>query len=167
MTVTRTHTVTTTLTVTTGGGSTASAPCTGGDVSGSFDLVQGSAGAGQTSYRLTLTNSSSGACFVSGVPGLQLLDASGADLPTHVVPAQPGQGTAARIVLQPGDSATADARFSPDVPGTGDRQNGPCQPKAARLLVTLSSGAQTVPINPPTRVCEQGTLNVGLFTAAG
>lgn len=165
--MTRTHTVTTTQTVTTSGGSTTPASaCTGDDVQGSFDLVPGSAGAGQIAYRLTLTNTSSGTCFVSGVPALQLLDANGGDLPTHVV-AAPGQGTAARITLQPGDSAIADARFSPDVPGQGDRPNGPCQPKAFRLVVTLSGAVQSVAISPPTRVCEQGTLDILVFSAAG
>ena len=56
----------------------------------------------------------------------------------------------------------------PTFPAQGDRQERTlpaegCTPARHPLL----SGAQTVPINPPTRVCEQGTLNVGLFTAAG
>lgn len=173
-TTTVTQTVTKTVTkpasttsTTTSTSTTAAAACSGADLSGSFAGVPGSSGAGQTSYKLTLTNSSSSACFVSGIPDLQLLDAQGGALPTTVSAEQPGEATAAKIVLQPGASAAAEARFSPDVPGTGDSQQpGPCEPVAHQLEVTIGGASVTVPVTPPTSVCERGSLRMALLAAA-
>jgi hypothetical protein len=173
-TVTQTVTVTSTRTVTApgpGAGTTASGTsagaCSGADLDGSFAVVQGSAGAGQISYELTLTNVSRSTCFVSGIPNVQLLDASGSPLPTHVAAAQPGQALAARIALAPGDSAYAQARFSPDVPGVGEQQSGRCEPEAASLRVSPQGAASlVVPVTPPTPVCEQGALSFDLLSSS-
>jgi hypothetical protein len=115
---------------------------------------------------LRVKNAAPVECFVSGLPEAQLLGQGGGDLPTNVQPAQPGTATAARIVLQPGATASADARFSPDVNGTGDQTNGPCQPKATTLRVALGGAPLDAPITPPTSVCEQGTLRFSLFSAS-
>lgn len=166
-TVTRTVTKPAPTTSTSTSTTTAAAACSGADLSGTFAGVPGSSGAGQTSYKLTLTNSSSSACFVSGIPDLQLLDAQGGALPTTVSAEQPGQGTAAKIALQPGASAAAEARFSPDVPGQGDSQQpGPCEPVAHQLKVTIGGGSVTVAVSPPTSVCERGSLRMALLAAA-
>ena len=140
-------------------------PCRGDDLGGSFKVVRGSAGAGQITYALRLTNTSAAACWVSGIPQLRLLGAKGGPLPTTVSAAQPGQATAAKIVLRPGRSARAHARFSPDVPGPGEQQIGRCEPTARRLRVTVGGGSLTVPVNPPTPVCEHGALRMSLLTA--
>ena len=168
VTVTQTVTRTVTHTVTTTPPPAAASACTGSSLGGTFAGIPGSAGAGQISYRLTVTNTSGSACFVSGMPQLQLLDAQGAALPTSVTAAQPGQATAAKIVLQPSASATSDARFSPDVPGVGEGQAGkPCEPIAHQLQVTANGGGTfVVPITPPTSVCEHGSLRMTLYTAA-
>jgi Protein of unknown function (DUF4232) len=166
VTQTVTKTVTTTAATTTTTSTAAAAACSGADLGGSFADVPGSAGAGQTSYKLTLTNSSPAACYVSGIPELQLLDAQGGALPTSVSAAQPGQGTAAKIVLQPGASAAAEARFSPDVPGQGDQQAGQCEPTAHDLKVTIGGSSVNVPVTPPTPVCERGSLHMALLAAA-
>jgi Domain of unknown function (DUF4232) len=163
---TKTFTVTRTVTVTT----TARAPatvaaCSGSDLGGSFRVVPGSPGAGQITYTLTLTNSSPAACYVSGIPQLQLLGAGGGALPTNVSAVQPGQATAAKIVLQPGESARADARFSPDVPGVGEQTQGQCEQTAHRLRVTVGGGSVTVPVSPPTPVCEHGGLRMSILAA--
>lgn len=166
VTVTRTHTVTTTHTVTatTTSAPTTSTACAGGDLTGSFQVLQGSAGAGQISYVLTVTNSSTHDCFVSGIPDVLLLDASNSALPTHVSAAHPGQATAAKIALAPGDSASAEARFSPDVPGPGEQQTGACEPKAASMRVSAPGGGTVdVPVQPATSVCERGALSFDLF----
>lgn len=161
-TTTTVKTVTTTTT-TTVGQSAGAPPCSDADLKGSFDVIPGSPGAGQISYTLTLTNSSSAACTVSGTPVATLLDKNGAALPTHILAVQAGQGSAGTVVLQQGDSAKADARFSPDVAGTGDAQTGACEPTAHVLRVTAPGGGSLdVPISPPTAVCERGTLS---FTA--
>ena len=170
-TVTVTQTVTTTVTKTVTTTATpppsAAAACSGGDLSGSFSAVPGSPGAGQITYTLHLTNTSASPCYVTGLPQLQLLDANGTQLPTNVRAAQAGQATGAKIILQPGASAASDARFSPDVPGTGDQQSGACEPTASQVQVTVSGGGTlTVALSPPTAVCERGTLSMSLFAAA-
>ncbi len=128
--------------------------------------VPGRAGAGQISYRLTVTNTSPVACYVSGLPQVQLIGANGADLPTSVVADQPGTGAAAKIVLQPSASAFAEARFSPDVNGTGDATSGPCQPKSVTLRVSFGGAPLDVAVKPPTSVCERGQLRFKLFSAS-
>jgi hypothetical protein len=163
-TVTHTHTVTVSKPATTTV-QTASVACHGDQLSGKFDVVEGSAGAGQIVYRLSVTNSGSSPCFVSGLPEVQLLGTTGSALPTSVS-AQPGSGTAAKVSLQPGGSATAEAQFSPDVTGTGDNTSGQCEPTATVLRVTAPGGGTLdAPIQPPTPVCERGSLHFKVFAA--
>jgi Domain of unknown function (DUF4232) len=170
VTVTVTHTVTTTRTVTqatTSGQATSAPACSGNELTGSFDAIPNSAGAGNISYELTLTNNSKTTCYVSGIPSVQLLDASGNPLPTHATAAHPGQALAAQIVLAPGTSAYSQARFSPDVPGIGESQTGKCEPTATTLRVTPGGPSTvSVPIKPPTSVCEQGQLNFELLASS-
>ncbi|MGH2935703.1 MAG: DUF4232 domain-containing protein [Gaiellaceae bacterium] len=173
-TVTVTNTVTTVRTVTTTPPTTstvkttttAAAPCAASSLQGSFAGVEGSAGAGQITYRLTLTNTGASPCYVIGIPQVQLLGTTGAALPTSSS-AEPGQPAPHRVALQHGDSATADARFSPDVPGEGDSQTAHCQP-AATVLRVIASGGGTVdaPVQPPTPVCEMGSLRWRPLVAA-
>jgi hypothetical protein len=128
--------------------------------------MPGSAGAGQISYLLTLKNKSRSRCFVRGLPNATLLSASGSALPTHVRAA--GGGPNGRVILEPGASAVANARFSPDVAGAGDSRAGACQPQARTLQVTPNGGGPLdAAIRPPTSVCEQGTLNFEPFGYAG
>jgi hypothetical protein len=165
VTVTNAKTVTTTRTVTTNGSAGSAAGCTGQQLTGTFALVPGSAGAGQIEYALMVKNRSHTPCSLRGVPKALLLGVSGSALPTHVTSAG---GGATRVVLQPGASAVADARFSPDVAGTGDSQSGTCQPKAHTLQVTPNGGGVTdAAIKPPTSVCEQGSLNFKAYDYAG
>lgn len=165
-TVTHTVTVHETTSVTTTGGASAANACTGDAMSGTFKAVPGSAGAGTIVYRLSVTNTSPVACYVSGLPQVQLLGANGSDLPTHVVPEQQGLDTSAKIVLQPNGSATADARFSPDVNGTGDSTTGQCQPKSVTMRVAFGGAPLDVAVNPATSVCEQGQLQFKIFSAS-
>lgn len=143
-------------------------PCTGADLSGLFYAVQGSAGAGQISYALRIRNRSSRACFVSGLPRLELLGRTGKLLPTHVWPAHPGALAAIRVLLAPGKYAVATARFSPDVPGLGEQVRGACELKAFRARVWPpggGSGSFVARLAPPTPVCEKGRLVFSVFTA--
>jgi len=169
-TVTETQTVTLpahTVTVTTASSQSSAAPCTGDQLSGTFAVVPGSAGAGQISYRLKVVNTSSDACFVSGLPSVLLIDEQGGKLPTNATAEQPGTTTAVKVVLQPQESAVAEARFSPDVPGTGEPTAGnDCEPKAFTLHVTFADGSVEAPIQPPTPVCEHGALRFRVFSAA-
>jgi hypothetical protein len=155
VTRTVTHTVTVATTSTPVGAS--AAPCNASDVSAAFAAVPGSQGAGNIVYRLTVTNTSSSSCFVSGLPEVQLQDANHKDLPTKGAPN--GTQTAVKVTLDPGAKATADARFSPDVTGVGETGN-PCEPKAYILQVTLGSGTVDANIDPPTSVCSHGSLQL-------
>jgi uncharacterized protein DUF4232 len=141
--------------------------CRGADLAGRFAVVPGSAGAGNIVYRLRLVNRSHQTCDVTGVPTLRLLGKTGAQLPTHPVPARPGMATSALIALAPGAAATADARFSPDVPGVGEGTTGPCERTAYRLRVGARGGGSTVvKLTPPTPVCEHGQLQLSLYRHA-
>jgi hypothetical protein len=139
------------------------APCRGADFAGSFAVVRGSAGAGNIVYRLRLTKTTPGSCFVSGIPQLRLLARDGRELPTHATAAHPTQLTAVRVVLARGRATSLTARFSPDVPGPGEPTGATCEPVADRLRVAPGSGTVTVPIRPPTPVCEHGALSLSAF----
>ena len=144
----------------------ANAACAANSLRGTFAGVEGSAGAGHIVYRLTLTNTGSSPCFVSGIPQVQLLGTTGGALPTSVLAAQPGAATAVKVSLQPGRTAHADARFSPDVNGTGDNAPGQCQPTSTVLRVSAPGGGTLdAPIQPPTPVCERGTLQFMVYSA--
>ena len=163
----RTVTITTTRTGTTTTPLAASAPCAAGSLQGSFDVVPGSPGAGQISYTLTLTNTGATACYVSGIPQVQLLGTTGTALPTAPSAEPPVSANPPKVSLQHGQSAAAEARFSPDVNGTGDNAPGQCQPTATVLRVTAPGGGTLdAPIQPPTPVCERGSLHFRVFTIA-
>jgi hypothetical protein len=165
-TVTVTRTVTHTVTTTAAPApSSAAGACNASDLTGTFAVLAGSAGAGNIVYTLHLTNASQQSCFLSGIPDVQLLDANGKALPTKPVPAQAGAQTAAKAILAPGASASSQARFSPDVPGVGESGN-PCEPKASTLRVTVGNGTLDVKIDPPTSVCSHGSLQLSNYTTA-
>jgi hypothetical protein len=154
VTSTVTRTVTTTRTVTQS--SAPPSPCLGGQLAGTFNVVPGSAGAGHISYLLTLKNSSQTACTLTGLPNVVTLeDKNKSSLPTQVA----GSPSATVVTLQPGDSATAMARFSPDVPSS---QSGTCQPKAYRIEVNPGVGITEMDVKPPTSVCD-GVLNFDTY----
>jgi hypothetical protein len=135
-------------------------------VRGRFAAVEGSAGAGHIVYRLKLTNTGSSPCFVSGIPQVQLLGTTGGALPTSVLAVPAGTSTGAKVTLHHGGSAHADARFSPDVNGVGDNAPGQCQPTATVLRVSAPGGGTLdAPIQPPTPVCERGSLQFMVYSA--
>jgi hypothetical protein len=158
------------LAATASAGTRASTPCTGAMLGGTFKVIPGSPGAGNIVYRLRLKDTSSAACFVTGLPGVTLLDSAGHKLPTKSSFAgHPGMLTAVMVPLAPGTgTATLTARFSPDVPGPGEPVAGKqCEPTAYKLRVTPSGGGSVVvPISPPTPVCEHGSLQLTSFTGA-
>jgi hypothetical protein len=149
-----------------GGAARANGPCTGSMLSGTFKTIPGSAGAGNISYKLVVHNSSTSACFVTGIPGVTLLDSRGKALPTHgSFAGPPGTLSAIMVALGPGQSAHLTASFSPDVPGPGEQTMGACEHTAYKLRVAPSGGGTVVaPITPPTPVCEHGALSLSVFT---
>ena len=143
-----------------------SPPCTAAQLSGTFKVVPGSPGAGNIVYALRVKNTSTHTCSVTGIPGVTLLDRRKHKLPTHAFPAHPGALTAVLVTLAPGKTTTATARFSPDVPGTGEQTIGQCEPNAYWLKVTPNGGGTLrAPIQPPTSVCEHGGMSWSVFTA--
>ena len=139
--------------------------CAAAQLSGTFKEVPGSPGAGNIVYELRLKNVSRAHCHVTGIPGVTLLDRRGKKLPTHARPANPGALTAVLVDLAPGATATATARFSPDVPGPGETTTGRCEPVAYRLRVTPNGGGTLqAPISPPTSVCEHGGMSWSVLT---
>ncbi len=140
--------------------------CTGAQLTGTFSAVPGSAGAGNITYALVLRNRSHTQCNVTGLPSVRLLGRTGKALPTHVKAAFPGALTAILVRLAPGGRTRATARFSPDVPGVGEPTQGTrCEAAAYKLRVNAQGGGTTtVPITPPTSVCEHGRL---LFSTYG
>jgi hypothetical protein len=141
------------------------ARCRGAELAGTFAAVPGSAGAGNITYVLKLKNVSAAMCSVTGLPLGRLLGRRKGTLPTHVRAAFPGALTAILATLAPGRSTHATARFSPDVPGTGEQVVGRCEPIAYWFRVSgQGGGSTTVRIVPPTSVCEHGRL---FFSAYG
>ena len=140
------------------------APCKGRDLSGTFAVVPGSAGAGNIVYALRLKNTSASTWTVTGIPGTTLVDRSGRRLPTHPFPEHPGALTAVLVTLAPGKTATA--RFSPDVPGTGEPVDGTrCESVAYSMLVWPNGDGTLRPrIRPPTPVCEHGGMSWSVLT---
>jgi hypothetical protein len=138
--------------------------CAGPQLSGTFSVVPGSAGAGNIVYKLVLRNISSVPCTMSGLPQGQLLGRKHNPLPTHVRPANPGALAAVLVTLLPGASTFATARFSPDVNGTGDSTTRRCQPVSHWFRVRGQGGGITiVPVKPPTSVCERGMLSFSAY----
>jgi hypothetical protein len=151
--------------VTTTASLTSGKPCLGTQLQAAFSVVPNSAGAGQIAYALTVKNTSQTPCSVHGIPNGTLLGANGTELPTHLKSA--GAVGKRQILLPPGASATAQARFSPDVAGEGDSQSGACQPQAHTFQLTAGGGGVTeAPIRPPTSVCQRGTLHFDAFDYA-
>jgi hypothetical protein len=134
---------------------TQAAACTG--ISGSFSVVRGSAGAGNVVYALRLHNKKgSQSCLLRGLPQLRLLGTHNRQLPTSVT-ADP-RYKPVPFVLRPGRTATAQARFSPDVPGKGEQVAKACEPLARTARVIAGGTSVIVPVRPPTRVCSHGRL---------
>ena len=140
--------------------------CKGSQLSGRFNGVLGSAGAGNISYKLTLKNLSNVKCQISGLPQGTLLGKTGKVLPTHITAEFPQGLTAILVRLSPGHSTTATARFSPDVPGPGEPASGRnCEPVAYTLRVSAPGGGTTLArIVPPTSVCEHGSLRFSAYS---
>ena len=137
------------------GGSSSATGCSG--LSGKFAAVPGSAGAGNIVYRLSVHNGGSAVCILHGLPELRLLDTHGKRLPTKVV--LDPRFAPKPLVLRPGKTASAMARFSPDVPGVGEPAvKGHCEPVAWTALVSAGGTTLVLPLRKPTSVCEHGRL---------
>jgi hypothetical protein len=144
----------------TSAGAHVDAACTGAQLKGTFNAVRGSAGAGNITYKLVLENASTRRCTLTGLPQGRLLGKTGNALPTHIKPAFAPGLTAILVRLAPGQTTFATARFSPDVPGTGEPVAGTrCELTSWWLRVVGQGGGTTkVKLSPPTPVCEHGRM---------
>ncbi|MHB8690958.1 MAG: DUF4232 domain-containing protein [Solirubrobacteraceae bacterium] len=141
-------------------GATSVSPCSTGALIVNFKLIPNSQGAGNVEYKLNVTSTGPRLCSL-GRPTVTLLGKTGAALPSH------SHATGAPILLPAYGKASANARFSPDVAGTGDRQTGRCQPTAYKVRVSFRGaiGSTTGPVKPPTPVCERGSLSLNALSA--
>lgn len=124
----------------------------------SAHVVLGQPGAGQRYADLVLTNTSGTVCRVYGYPGMQLVSASGRNIPT-AVERQPG--TEPLVTLAPGRQASSLLHWT-IVPGTGE--GSPCEPAASGLIVTPPD--ETAPLRtswPGGPVCQHGQVFVTAF----
>lgn len=138
------------------GAQAATVGCQASALSATFKYVEGSNGAGNLEYQLTIKNSGP-TCALASEPDLRLINKSGQAQPTHVNKYKPGTATIAE-----GKSASVNLRFSADIPGPGEPTMGPCEASSFKVKVLLgapASGSVTGPISPPTPVCEHGTMS--------
>lgn len=142
--------------------------CKGSQLSATFKVIPGSAGAGNIVYRLRVTNHGSSMCAVTGLPQVQLYTKAGQKNPTRVRAAFSGALTAVLVRIAPGGSAKANARFSPDVPGPGEGSPGkPCEPVSYWLKVEANgSWSARTRVRPATPVCEHGQLQFAAYSPA-
>jgi len=107
-------------------------------------------------YGLALENTGARACWLDGVPELQLLGRSGRELPTYEVYSEPYL-----IVVAPHGEVSSLAMLSTHR-GPGEPRHGPCEPKAAKVQISLVPriGYRTIPLTPPVSVCHHGQMSL-------
>jgi hypothetical protein len=133
------------------------AGCAASALSVKMTVTPGSGAAGHIGYTLAVRNRGYAACRTGNHPKLKLLKAGGQGLATHVVKV----GATKTITVAAGHTVRSSLFFSPDVPGVGEPQTGPCEPVAHKVRVTFTapaSGSRVGAVSPPTSVCEQGSI---------
>jgi len=130
-------------------------PCSRDYLRVTMKHIPGSAGAGQTEYELRVENVTFSGCQISTHPGLELLEADGKPLPTHVTKS----GPSGLITIYGHRTLAARLKLSPDIAGPGEPTSGRCEPEAHHVRVSLPRGEVTAPVEPPTSVCEHGHIN--------
>lgn len=118
----------------------------------------GSDGAmGQIYTDIVLRNTSGRACYLSGAPRIQAVDAAGRLLPTTVGSVGPA---AHRVVLRP--DASGYAVFRTAQPDLVNNATAPCTPAATALLVTPPAETISLRLAGPWAVCDAA---IGAITA--
>lgn len=137
--------------------------CQPADLAGAVLGSQGAAGT--IELTISLRNATAAACALEGYPGMQLIDAAGTQLPTHVVPG----GTLsfdnfpkAPVTIGPGQSAYFNVGYS-DVPAGGETT---C-PTSASLWVTPPDDVEHLVVAARLTVCNGGTLTTSPVFAQG
>jgi len=149
-------------TTSTGAGSTTSttaattASCPAGSLAGS--VVGQSGAAGTIEMTVELRSTATTTCVLGGFPGLQLLDASGAQLPTHVVRGGSYQFTnfaPTTVTLAPGGISYFNLGYS-DVPSGAETS---CA-KATSMWVTPPNAYDHLTLAATLAPCASGTVTV-------
>ena len=105
---------------------------------------------------LGLTNEAAHPCRMYGYPGMQLLDAAGAGLPTNVV--RDGSVAPTLFTLQPGGTGWARLTWSV-VPDAGE--TAPCTPEARSLWITPPDEFTQLTLPVTLNVCHHGEILTG------
>ena len=126
--------------------------------------TQGAAGTQEVTF--ALRNASGAPCPIKGFPGALLLSATGAQLPTHVVPGGTYPFTnfaPAQIVLVAGESAYFNLGYS-DVP----HGNESSCPTATQIAITPPGASNHDVVAVDLEVCNAGTVTVSpVFIVGG
>lgn len=118
-------------------------------------------GAGQRYAFLVLTNKSGVTCRVYGYPGMQLIGASGASIPTDVVRTSPSPRL---VTVVPGAHVYSGLHWTV-VPATDETSN-PCEPDPSAVRVTPPDETAFLTIAwPGGSVCQHGQIMVTPFKA--
>lgn len=139
--------------------SPASAGCTGAGLAAAVGAQQG--GAGHEQLVVTLTNTSSSRCALTGYPALELVGPGNQPLVTTVVRGGAStfpDTTPRTVTLGPGQPASFDVDFT-------DVASGGSCPAAQLLRITPPSGGGQVSLVAPLAPCDHGTLHVSPVVA--
>ncbi|HLN41163.1 MAG TPA: DUF4232 domain-containing protein [Acidimicrobiales bacterium] len=153
----------TSISSTTTSSTAAGAACAARDLSISVVGSQGAAGTFELTF--ALHNTSTSPCPSDGYPSVQLLDASGTELPTHVVSGGNYQFTnfaPSPVQLAPGATAYFNLAYS-DVPSGGETT---C-PTAAQIEVTPPHAVDHGVVAVQLAACGAGTLTVSPVFGSG
>ncbi len=125
----------------------------------SANVTMGSPGAGQRYANLVLTNSSGTTCRIYGFPGLQLVSASGAAIPTRVVR---NAVTPRLVTVAPGAHVHSLLHWTV-VPGAGETGSS-CEPNPSGVKTTPPDETVTLSTAwPGGSVCQHGQIFVDPF----
>lgn len=164
---------------TTGAGTTSAAPTTATSTShaagtacttaempkGTWRVVPDSQGAGHVAADIALQNTSDHPCTVAGFPAVGLLASNEHPLPTNVLKDTSVAVTTTKVA--PGAWVHAEMRYSPNIPGPGEPQNGQCEPTTVHALAQLPGDTawSRITLDNPTPVCEKGELQAKPFVS--
>lgn len=134
--------------------------------SGTWRVVPDSQGAGHVAADIALQNTSGHTCTVTGFPGVSLLASNDHPLPTNVV--KDNAVAVKTLTVAPGGWVHSEMRYSPNVPGPGEPQNGgQCEPMTVHALAQLPGSPKWshITLDNPTPVCEKGQLQSKAFVS--
>lgn len=144
----------------------AGTPCTTTEMpSGTWRDVPDSEGAGHVAADIAFQNTSDHTCTVSGFPAVSLLASNDHPLPTNVLRNTSASVTTVKVA--PGAWVHAEMRYSPNVAGPGEPENGQCEPTTVHALAQLPGDTAwaRVTLGTPTTVCEKGELQTKPFVS--